>query len=81
MCGTKPYASAITHLSSLSRLKLWPACLKFIQNDVEFAQQKDGLMKRRFIDEQIIQMIKEQEAGERTADVCRRYGISEVTFY
>ena len=38
-------------------------------------------MKRRFSDEQIIQMIKEQEAGERTGDVCRRYGISEATFY
>ena len=38
-------------------------------------------MKARFTDEQIIQMIKEQEAGERTADVCRRYGISPGTFY
>ena len=38
-------------------------------------------MKKRFTDEQIIQMIKEQEAGERRADVCRRHGISEGTFY
>ena len=38
-------------------------------------------MKPRFTDEQIIQMIKEQEAGEKTADVCRRYGISQGTFY
>ena len=38
-------------------------------------------MKARFTDEQIIQMIKEQEAGERAADVCRRYGISQGTFY
>ncbi len=38
-------------------------------------------MKQRFSDEQIIQMIKEQEAGERTADLCRRYGISSATFY
>ncbi len=38
-------------------------------------------MKTRFTDEQIIQMIKEQEAGERTADVCRRCGISQGTFY
>jgi len=30
-------------------------------------------MKTRFSDEQIIQMIKEQEAGEKTADVCRRF--------
>ena len=38
-------------------------------------------MKARFTDEQIIAMIKEQEAGEKTADVCRRHGISSATFY
>ena len=38
-------------------------------------------MKPRFTDEQIIAMIKEQEAGEKTADVCRRHGISQGTFY
>ena len=37
-------------------------------------------MKARFADEQIIVMIKEQEAGETTADVCRRHGISSATF-
>ena len=35
----------------------------------------------RFTDEQIIQMIKEQEAGERTADVCRRCGVNQGAFY
>tara|TARA_R110000850_G_scaffold142686_3_gene264894 strand:- start:18 stop:467 length:450 start_codon:yes stop_codon:yes gene_type:complete len=38
-------------------------------------------MKVRFIDEQIIAMIKEQEAGEKTADVCRRHGISSAALY
>ena len=38
-------------------------------------------MNARFTDEQIIAMIKEQEAGEKTADVCRRHGISSATFY
>ncbi len=39
-------------------------------------------MKRsRFSEEQIIGILKEQEAGEKTADVCRRHGISEATFY
>jgi putative transposase len=39
-------------------------------------------MKRsRFSDEQIIGILKEQEAGALTADVCRRHGISEATFY
>ena len=39
-------------------------------------------MKRsRFSEEQIIGILKEQEAGAKTADVCRKYGISDATFY
>ena len=35
----------------------------------------------RFTLEQIIGMLKEQEAGAKTADVCRKHGISTATFY
>ena len=38
-------------------------------------------MKKRFSEEQIIGVLKEQEAGMKTADLCRRHGISEATFY
>ncbi len=39
-------------------------------------------MKRsRFSDEQVIGILKEQEAGAVTADVCRHHGISEATLY
>jgi len=39
-------------------------------------------MKRsRFTDEQIIAMIKEQEAGMPTAEVCRKHGVSSASFY
>lgn len=39
-------------------------------------------MKRsRFSEEQVIGILKEQEAGMATADVCRRHGISSATFY
>jgi len=39
-------------------------------------------MKRsRFSEEQIIAILKEQEAGLPTADVCRRHGVSSTTFY
>jgi len=39
-------------------------------------------MKRsRFSEEQIIAILKEQEAGLPTAEVCRRHGVSSATFY
>jgi putative transposase len=39
-------------------------------------------MKRsRFTEEQIIGILKEQEAGMSTAEVCRLHGISPATFY
>jgi len=39
-------------------------------------------MKRsRFSEEQIIGILKEQEAGIPTVEVCRRHGISPATFY
>ncbi len=35
----------------------------------------------RFTEEQIIGILREQEAGAKTTDVCRKYGISSTTFY
>lgn len=39
------------------------------------------MKKSRFSDEQIIGMIKEQESGIPTAEVCRKYGVSSASFY
>lgn len=38
-------------------------------------------MKKRFTEEQIIQVLKEHEAGMKTAELLRRHGISGATFY
>ena len=35
----------------------------------------------RFTEEQIIGILREQDAGAKTAEVCRRHGISSATFY
>ncbi len=37
--------------------------------------------KKGHPEEQIIAALKQQEAGERTAEICRKLGMSQATFY
>jgi putative transposase len=37
--------------------------------------------RSRFGEEQIIGILREQEGGAATGEVCRRHGISDATFY
>jgi putative transposase len=39
------------------------------------------MKKSRYTEEQIIAILKQQEAGVKTADLCREHGISDATFY
>jgi putative transposase len=39
------------------------------------------MKRKRHSEEQIIAILKEHEAGLKTADLCRKHGISEQTFY
>lgn len=39
------------------------------------------MRKSRFSEQQIIGMIREHEAGIKTAEICRKHGISDATFY
>ena len=38
-------------------------------------------MKKRFTEEQIIGVLKEAEAGMKVAELCRKHGISDATYY
>lgn len=38
-------------------------------------------MRKRFTEEQIIGVLREAEAGAKVADLLRKHGISEATFY
>jgi putative transposase len=39
------------------------------------------MKKTRFTEEQIAGILKQSEAGMKTADLCRQNGISDATFY
>jgi putative transposase len=38
-------------------------------------------MKNRFTEEQIIGVLKEAETGVKVAEICRKHGISDATYY
>ena len=39
------------------------------------------MKRKRHTEEQIIAILKQHEAGVKTADLCREHGISDATFY
>ncbi len=39
------------------------------------------MKRKRFTEEQIIEVLKEHELGAKTSDLCRKHGISDATFY
>jgi putative transposase len=39
------------------------------------------MKRKRFTEEQIIGVLREQEAGAKTGDLARKHGVSEATLY
>ena len=39
------------------------------------------MVRKRYTEEQIIAVLREGEAGAKVADLCRKYGMSDATYY
>jgi putative transposase len=39
------------------------------------------MKRKQFTEEQIIRILQEADAGMKVADLCRKYGFSDATFY
>ena len=39
------------------------------------------MVRRRYSEEQIIQVLREGEAGAKVVDLCRKHGMSDATYY
>jgi putative transposase len=39
------------------------------------------MVRKRYTEEQIMAVLKEGEAGAKLGDLCRKYGMSEATYY
>ena len=39
------------------------------------------MKKTRFSETQIVSILKEEDAGIKVADICRKHGISDATYY
>ena len=39
------------------------------------------MVRKKYTEEQIIAVLKESEAGAKTGDLCRKYGMSDAAFY
>ena len=68
-----PLEAALLRLGFLSG-----SCVEFSR---KLCERTEAMKKGRFSEEQIIGILKQGEAGVKTADVCREHGISAATFY
>jgi putative transposase len=48
---------------------------------VTTAEEVIVMRKSRFSEAQIIEILKQADAGMKVVDLCRRHGISDATFY
>ena len=39
------------------------------------------MVRKQYTEEQIISVLKEAEAGAKITELCRKYGMSEATYY
>ena len=59
-------------------------CLLYCKREFSLSTlvgKENEMRKSRFSEEQIIGILAEQESGAKVAEVCRRHGVSDATFY
>jgi len=61
--------------------KLSQGKLEFSRNLNRNLSGRTEMKKSRYTEKQIIAILKQPEAGVKTADLCREHGISEATFF
>lgn len=54
--------------------------LKLRQFELESFMRRTKIKRSRFTEEQVIAILREREAGAKTADVCCEHGVSSATF-
>jgi len=70
------------HPVSKQKVHCMTCAPNFLHFLVESPMDMEKDMKRsRFSEEQIIAILKEQENGLPTKEVCRRHGVSSAIFY
>jgi len=69
----------INKFFSLSAYDVLPK--KLTKDNVSPPPLEGPLRKSRYTEEQIILALKQHEAGRTTAEICRKLGVSEQTFY
>jgi putative transposase len=74
----RPQVAIICPARTISHVTCSPEIMPLVSWLVRWRR---AMRRGRFTEDQIIGVLREHEAGVKTADLCRKHGISDATFY